>query len=244
MAKLPDALLRELALAHRILVNEGVLDPFGHVSMRDPEDPSRFWLARAVAPLDVMPSDFMAFGLDGEPVAPTREQLYIERWIHSEIYALRPDVRSVCHHHAAAIMPFCIATTPLVPVSQTAAFMGGPVPVWDSADEFGDTPMLVTNPAQAASLARGLGDRALVLMRGHGATVAGRGIRDAVYKSIYSCRDADYQRQATPLGALKPLSAGEIATVGHAADRALDRCWNHWSRAAEGMAAGLGDDTR
>jgi ribulose-5-phosphate 4-epimerase/fuculose-1-phosphate aldolase len=244
MAGLSDALLHELTLAHRILVNEGVMDPFGHVSLRDPSDPSRFWLARAVAPLRVVPSDFLAFGLDGEPVSPTREPLYAERWIHSEIFARRPDVMSVCHHHAAAIMPFCIASAPLIPVSQTAAFMGGPVPVWDSADEFGDTPMLVTNRAQAASLARTLGDRAVVLMRGHGATVAGRSVRDTVYKSVYSCRDADYQRRAAPFGALKPLSPGEIEAVGHAADRAVDRCWSHWSRAVEDDAALSGDHAR
>ncbi|MFY0611440.1 MAG: class II aldolase/adducin family protein [Hyphomicrobiaceae bacterium] len=225
-----SAQLNDLATAHRLLVHQGVLDTFGHVSIRDPDQSDRFWLARALPPNRVVPSAFISFGLDGEPVAPTQEPLFSERYIHSEIYALRSDVHSVCHHHAPALLPFCLAPIPLTAVSQTGAFLGKETPVWDSADEFGPTRMLVDTPDQAASLARALGDRSLVLMRGHGATIAGRNIKDVVFKSIYACRDADAHLSAAALGPVKPLSDGEIEKAQVPADTALSRGWDFWTQ--------------
>jgi ribulose-5-phosphate 4-epimerase/fuculose-1-phosphate aldolase len=218
----------ELILAHRILVNEKVLDAFGHVSLRDAAHPDRFWLASAKPPNLVGKADLLSFGLSGEPVEPTGLPLFSERYIHSAIYAARSDVRAICHHHAPAILPFCLTDRPLAAVSQTGAFLGEAVPLWDSADEFGVTRLLVDTPEQATSLARGLGAGSLVLMRGHGATVAGSSVRELVFKAVYACRDADAQREAAMLGAVKPLSAGEIEKGRVPAAPAVDRCWKYW----------------
>lgn len=229
MADALEPRLRDLVLAHRILVEQDVLDAFGHVSIRDPRDPAVFWLARALPPSLVEVSDFVAFGPDGEAVVETAGPVFAERFIHAEIYKARPDVQAICHHHAAAILPFCIGGAPLVPISQTGAFMGGPVPVWDSAHEFGDTAMLVDDLAQAASLARGLGNSPLVLMRGHGATVVGTGLKDLVFKCVYSCREADAQRAASAWGSVKGLASGEILKTGQPRPSIAERCWQHWT---------------
>lgn len=228
MAEDRAGLLHDLVLAHRILVDQGVLDAFGHASVRDPVDPSTFWLGLAGPPSTVERSSIVRFGPDGEPLEATERPLFAERFIHSAIYRARPDVLAVCHHHSPSIMPFCIAPRPLVPVSQTGAFMAGPVPVWDSAADFGDTAMIIRSPEEAESLARTLGSGPLVLMRGHGATAVGRSLRDLVFKAIYACRDADFQRDAAALGALKPLSEGEITKAGQPANAAVERCWTHW----------------
>lgn len=229
MRTAPQELLDELVTAHRILVHEGVLDAFGHVSLRDPSDPERFWLAGACPPSVVGASDMIEFGLDGEPVEPAGVPLFAERYIHSAIYSARPDVAAICHHHSPSILPFCISRQPLVGVSQTGAFLGAGVPFWDSADEFGATRMLVDNAEQAGSLARALGSASMVLMRGHGATVVGRSIRDVVFKSIYACRDADHQRASAAFGPILPLSEGELELGRVTPDPVLDRCWTHWN---------------
>jgi HCOMODA/2-hydroxy-3-carboxy-muconic semialdehyde decarboxylase len=228
MPDLAPSSLVDLVTAHRILVREDVLDAFGHVSVRDPDNSDRFWLSVALPPSAVQVSDFAPFGMDGEPSQSEQRPLFIERYIHSEIFKARPDVQAICHHHAPAILPFCVGFGPLYPLTQTGAFIGGPAPTWDSADEFGDTPMLVANAEQAASLARTLGGAALVLMRGHGATVVGSSIADVVYKSVYSCREASLL-QAIPSANVKPLSTGEIKAVGHPRPQALARCWHHWT---------------
>jgi 3-hydroxy-2-methylpyridine-4,5-dicarboxylate 4-decarboxylase len=221
--------LDDLVTAHHLLVREGVLDAFGHVSLRDPERSERFWLPTALPPNRVTRADLIQFGTDGEPVERANAPLFSERYIHSAIFAARPDVRAICHHHAASLLPFCLSDAPLVAVSQTGAFLGRRTPLWDSADEFGATKMLVDNPDQAASLARALGGGSLVLMRGHGATVAGRSIKDVVFKSIYACKDADFQRAAAAFGPVKPLSDGEIEKGRVPADAALARGWGFWT---------------
>jgi ribulose-5-phosphate 4-epimerase/fuculose-1-phosphate aldolase len=220
--------LDALVLAHRILVQQDVLDAFGHISVRDSGNTDLFWLARALPPSLVTATDMIAFDMDGEPKQRTVEPLFIERFIHSEIYRVRPDIGAICHHHASSVMPFCLTSRPLFPVSQSGAFMGGPVSMWDSAAEFGDTGMLVTDRAQGRSLAAVLGDDALVLMRGHGATVVGSGIKEMVFRSVYSCREADIQRAATTLGELRSLSRGEIEKARNIRSPVLDRCWSHW----------------
>lgn len=228
MSEAPLNRLREVIAAHRILVKERVLDAFGHVSIRDPQRRDVFWLARACPPSTVETADMIAHGLDGEPCEPASVALFAERYIHSAIYAARDDVNAVCHHHAAAIMPFCIGARPLVAVSQTGAFLGEGVPLWDSAAEFGDTGMLVNDPQQAASLARDLAEHWVVLMRGHGAVAAGRDLKDLVFKAIYSCREAEFQRDASLWQAIKKLSPGEIAKAGTPSAAAVERCWTHW----------------
>src|SRR5438132_3766720 len=226
---------RQVALANRMLANEGVLDAFGHVSMRHPADPGRYLLSRSRSPALIEADDILEFTLDSEPVEPPTVQLYAERVIHGCLYQARPDVMAVCHHHAPAVMPFCIAGVPLIPVIHVAAIMGETVPFWDQRDDFGDTNLLVVKPEEGRSLARALGAHWVVLMRRHGATVAGTTLRDCVFRTIYSCRNAEYQLQAEKYGAIGPLSAGEIEQAGgiHQQAGPLNRAWEYWVRRIE-----------
>jgi hypothetical protein len=146
----------QVARANRILANEGVLDAFGHVSIRHPTDPGRYLLSRSRAPELVQPEDVLEFTLDSDPVKPPTARLYGERVIHGEIYKARPEVLAVCHHHAPSILPFCISGVELKPVYHLGATMGEAVPFWDSRDEFGDTTLIVGKPEEGASLARAL----------------------------------------------------------------------------------------
>jgi HCOMODA/2-hydroxy-3-carboxy-muconic semialdehyde decarboxylase len=153
--KLTD-IVEELALANRILAHEGVLDAFGHVSVRHPSDPNRYLLSRSRSPALIEPADILEYTLNSEPVKPPKVQLYAERVIHGCIYQARSDVMAVCHHHAPAVMPFCIAGKPIVPVFHLGAAIGEDAPFWDQHDEFGDTNLLVVKPAEGQSLARTL----------------------------------------------------------------------------------------
>ena len=145
---------RELAIANRIVANEGVLDAFGHVSMRHPDHPNRYFLARSRAPELVEPSDLIEYDLDSQPLRDLGLAQYSERVIHGEIYKARPDVMAVCHHHAAAFMPLIATGADYVPVFHLGAAGGSRPPYWDQHDEFGDTNMLVVRPEEGASLAR------------------------------------------------------------------------------------------
>ena len=162
-----DEARAQVALANRILAHEGVLDGFGHVSMRHPSDPGRYLLARSRSPELVEPADVLEFTLDSQPVVPPTTALYGERVIHGCIYQARPDVQAVCHHHSRAVMPFCISGVPLQPVNHLGATMGAKVPFWDQRDEFGDTDLIVAKPEEGQSLARALGPYWMVLMRRH-----------------------------------------------------------------------------
>jgi ribulose-5-phosphate 4-epimerase/fuculose-1-phosphate aldolase len=221
----------ELALASRMLANEGVLDAFGHVSLRHPGDPGRFLLSRSRSPQLVEPGDILAFTLDAEPVRPPTQRLFAERVIHGCIYQARPDVMAVCHHHAAAVMPFCIAGVPIVPVFHLGAATGASIPFWDQQDEFGDTNLLVAKPAEGHSLARALGANAAVLMNRHGATVVGGDLRELVSRSIFMCQNAVYQLQAHLLGKVAPLTHGETRMAGslNALPNVVGRTWEYWS---------------
>jgi ribulose-5-phosphate 4-epimerase/fuculose-1-phosphate aldolase len=169
-------LIAELALANRILAHEGVLDAFGHVSVRHPSDPGRYLLSRSRSPLLIEPGDILEYTLDSAPVRPPKVHLYAERVIHGCIYQARSDVMAVCHHHAPAVMPFCIAGKPIVPVFHLGAAMGEEAPFWDQHDEFGDTNLLVVKPEEGRSLARTLGRHAAVLMNRRRIEGAGRAL--------------------------------------------------------------------
>src|SRR5215471_12747594 len=204
----------QVALANRMLANEGVLDAFGHVSLRHPTDPGRYLLSRSRSPGVVEAADILEFTLDSEPVARPTVQLYAERVIHGCIYQARPDVMAVCHHHAPAVMPFCIAGVPIVPVFHLGAAGGETVPFWNQRDEFGDTNLLVVKLEEGRSLARTLGRQHAVLMNHHGATVVGGDPRELVSRSIFMCHNADYQLRAHLLGKAPTLTAGEIRLAG------------------------------
>ena len=221
-----------LARANRILANEGVLDAFGHVSMRHPSDPTRYLISRSRGPELVQPEDIHEFTLDSQIVKPIKERLYSERVIHGEIYKARPEVNAVCHHHAPSILPFCVSGMALKPLFHLGATMGAKVPVWDSRDEFGNTNLVVVKPEEGASLARALGPHWMVLMRRHGATVAGRTMEELTLRSIYSARNAAVQIQAELLGAgLEPLNAEETELAGdfNLEPGPVGRAWEYWS---------------
>ncbi|MDE1972600.1 MAG: class II aldolase/adducin family protein [Hyphomicrobiales bacterium] len=223
--------IEELAVANRILGNEGVIDAFGHVSIRHPGDPGRYLLSRSRSPLLVEPDDILEYTLDSAPVTPPAVSLYSERVIHGEIYKMRPDVTAVCHHHAPAIMPFAIAGKPIVPVFHVGGAIGSEVPFWDQHDEFGDTNLLVVKPEEGRSLARALGKNSVVLMRRHGATVVGAGLRELVSRCIYLCWNAEHQMRAAMIGAPQPLHPGEIPLAGaiNVSTTAAARTWEYWS---------------
>src|ERR1700728_1102776 len=208
---MPDTLtdtLHELIVATRILANEKLLDAFGHVSVRNPNNPSRYFIPRHRAPELAEISDIVELNLDSEPVKPTDFRLYSERVIHGEIYKARPDVHAVCHHHAHTILPFAISGREIVPVFHLAAVIGK-VPFWDQRDEFGDTNMLVIKPEEGASLAHALGPNWMVLMRRHGATVAGTSLRELVFRTVYSSFNAEIQLRSMAIGKIGALNAAE-----------------------------------
>lgn len=207
-------LLEDIVLASRILADQGVLDGFGHVSARNPAAADRFFLSRARAPELVERGDILEFDADSKPLAPTPHRIFAERVIHGAIYRARPDVTAVCHHHAPSMLPFCITGTALVPVFHLGATMGASVPVWDSQDEFGDTDLLVSTREQGQSLARALGEDWTVLMRRHGVTVAGRSVREVVFRAVYGARNAEILSRAVALGEVKPLTPGERELAG------------------------------
>jgi ribulose-5-phosphate 4-epimerase/fuculose-1-phosphate aldolase len=228
----PDNALRhELAVANRILAHEGVIDAFGHVSLRHPDDAGHYFLSRSRSPELVEPGDILEFDLESRPMSPATVEFYAERVIHGEIYKARPDVKAVCHHHAADVMPFCVSGNPLVPVFHLGATMGAHAPYWDSRDEFGDTNLLVVRPDEGASLARALGGHSMVLMRHHGATVVGASLRELVFRSIYSCHNARYLSEAKRHGNVSPLTPGEIemAQAIYQIPAAQSRAWEYWT---------------
>ena len=223
---------RELALANRMVANEGVIDAFGHVSMRHPNNPNRYLLSRSRAPELVTPEDFIEYDLDSRPVREPGVGQYSERVIHGEIYKARPDVNAVCHHHAPAFMPLLATGTDYVPVFHLGAIGGIKPPVWDQHDEFGDTNMLVVKPEEGASLARALGKHWMVLMKRHGVTAAGVSVRDCVFRSIYSTRNAEFQVQALTIGqSIDSLTPGETELSGSINKKTtgLERSWEYWS---------------
>jgi HCOMODA/2-hydroxy-3-carboxy-muconic semialdehyde decarboxylase len=238
----PDILtstIEELALANRILAHEGVLDAFGHVSVRHPKDPGRYLLSRSRSPLLIEPGDILEFTLDSAPVKPPKVHLYAERVIHGCIYQARSDVMAVCHHHAPAVMPFAIAGKPIVPVFHLGAAMGEEAPFWDQHDEFGDTNLLVVKPEEGQSLARALGPHSAVMMNRHGATVVGGGLKELVSRSIFMCQNAEYQLRALTLGAPEPLHRGETKLAGALAlmPNVVTRTWEYWSMRVQGSGA-------
>jgi ribulose-5-phosphate 4-epimerase/fuculose-1-phosphate aldolase len=233
----PDTLaetLHELIVATRILANEKVLDAFGHVSVRHPDNPKHYFISRHQAPELAEVSDLVELDLESQPVRPTEFHMYSERVIHGEIYKTRPDVHAVCHHHSHAVLPFCISGQKLVPVFHLPAVIGH-VPFWDQRDEFGDTNMLVAKPEEGASLARALGPSWMVLMRRHGATVAGTSLRELTFRTVYGCENAALQSAAMAHGHVDSLSPGEMALSAAHSVRppSTNRAWNYWVRHVE-----------
>jgi HCOMODA/2-hydroxy-3-carboxy-muconic semialdehyde decarboxylase len=232
-----DSLMQDLVIANRILAREDVVDAYGHVSVRHPDNPHRFLIARSLAPELVGTADIVELDLDGQPVRDDGQKLYLERFIHAAIFAARPDVMAVVHAHAEDTLPFGIAeATKLRPVIHSGSFIGSEVPVWDIADRFGDTNLLVTNIEQARDLAACLGANNVALMRGHGFASAARSLIEVVRLSVYLPRNARALMRARQLGGeIKYLSPGEIAARnrGYSPDSVETwRTWEYWANKA------------
>jgi ribulose-5-phosphate 4-epimerase/fuculose-1-phosphate aldolase len=232
-----DTIIKDLVIANRILAKEDVVDAYGHVSIRNPDNPKSFFISRSLAPELIEKDDIVELGLDGEPLKNEKRSLYLERFIHAAIYEARPDISSVVHAHAEDTLPFGIAAaTKLRPVIHSGSFIGPSVPVWDIADKFGATNVLVTNMAQGRDLAKCLGKNSVALMRGHGFASAARSLIEVVRLSVYLPRNARALMRAKMLGGkIKYLSKGEIdaRNKGYSPySTETWRAWEYWANKA------------
>lgn len=228
-------LIADLVAANRILAMQGVLDGWGHVSVRHDRDPGRFLLSRSLAPELITAKDILEFDLDNNPVDAKGANLYSERFLHGEIYKTRPDVVAITHFHAPPVIPFGIVDVPLQPVYHRAAFIAQGVPVFDIQDAAGMTDLLIRNPMLGAALAKSIADKPAVLMRGHGATVVGPSLQRLVGRSIFLAMNATLQAQAmalAPGGKIKFLDPEEARLIEAREGYGLGRAWEAWKRKA------------
>jgi HCOMODA/2-hydroxy-3-carboxy-muconic semialdehyde decarboxylase len=224
-----DRLIEELVTANRILAQEGVVDSFGHISVRHPDRPDRYLLSRARAPERIEAGDIMEFTLDGTPIDAADRKPYLERFIHGAIYEARPEVQSVVHNHSPSVIPFGVTGKKLKPIMHMCASIGHDVPVWDTQTRFGDTALLVSDMTMGRDLAAMVGEGRTALMRGHGAVVVGRSIREAVFISCYLELNSKLQMQSMALGEVKYLTKGEVdAIISRTASFTIDRAWENW----------------
>ena len=186
----PAAAIEELVVANRILDNRGIIDAYGHVSIRHPSNPNRYLMAHAIAPGLVTTDDIMEFDLDSNPVDRRGRSMFVERYIHGEVYKVRPDVNAVIHTHSMGVLPFSVTKTPLKPIIHSASFLHVGVPVWEIRDAGGVTNMLVRSGELGKSLAAALGDKPVALMRGHGNVVVGTNVRIATARAVFTDENA------------------------------------------------------
>lgn len=231
------ALLEDIVAGSRILADLGVVDAFGHVSARHPTNPNHFLMSRSLAPALVTSADIMEFDLDGKAVDAAGRPVFLERFIHGEIYKTRPDVMAVVHTHSPGVIPFTVSKVPLRPLFHNAAFLGAGAPVWEIRKEFGETDMLVRDSVRGKSLAAALGDKSVVLMRGHGDVTVGPSVKVAVFRAYYTDVAARLQTQAVALGGEVSYLTPEEGAKADAINLAvLDRAWNLWKmRIAPGL---------
>ena len=230
---LDKSVIDDLVLANRILANEGVLDGFGHISMRDPRNPNHFLQSRSVAPALVTAADIMVFGMDSEPLDPALKKrgLYYERFIHGEIYKRRPDVMAIVHSHSPTVVPFASTQFKLKPILHNAAFLGAGAPVFDIRKVAGITNMLISTPKLGAAMARQLGQNAVILLRGHGDVVVGPSIKVAVWRAYYTEINARMVEQAKVLDSpITYISPEEAVPTDKVMQEVVGRPWDLWKR--------------
>ena len=227
-------LIEDLVTANRILATQGIVDSFGHVSIRHPDNPQRYLLSRSRAPERVETGDIMEFTLEGEPVDARGRKPYLERFIHGATYEKRPDVMAVIHNHSPGVIPFGVTGRKLKPIMHMCGTIGHEVPIWDQRKKFGDTDLLVTNMAMGRDLVKTLGKGRTALMRGHGCVVAGPELRQTVYTAVYLELNAKLQMQAEAMGKVKFLSKGEVnKVIATTTPTNVNRAWENWCRRAE-----------
>ena len=224
-------LIEHLAAASRILVAQGVVDGFGHVSMRHPSAPDRYLMSRSIAPALVTPADIIEYDLDSTPCNANGRSSFLERFIHGEIFRARPDVMSVVHSHSPSVIPFGLVGVPMQAMFHNAAFIAAGVPVFDIRAQFGATNMLIADGAKGVALAAAMGGRDIVLMRAHGSVTCGPALQTAVFRAVYTEVNARIQHWTAALGGGAPMAALDVEE-GRLAD-ALNqtagmRAWELW----------------
>lgn len=235
-----EQLRREVATANHVLYDQGILDGFGHVSARHSGQPDRFLLSRNLAPPLVTPADVLEFDLDGNAVDAPGAKPYLERFIHGEIYRRRPDVHGIVHSHAASVLPFSIVGgVRLCPVCHMSGFIKPGTPVFEIRHCAGEaSDLLIRSSELGRRLAGCLGGHALVLMRGHGLTVVGATVRQAVFRAVYAEANARIQAAAMALGPVTGLTDAEADAADAANNGQIDRAWDFWAlRAGHAVAA-------
>jgi ribulose-5-phosphate 4-epimerase/fuculose-1-phosphate aldolase len=231
-------LLEDLVAANHILAAEGVVDGFGHVSVRHDKSPERYLLSRSLAPASVTASDIIEYDLDSRPVDTRGQTEYLEKFIHGEIYKARPDVRAVVHNHSPAVIPFSVTSVPLRPLYHMSAFLGGGVPVFDIRREMKqETDMLIRDAARGAALARVLGSHPAALLRGHGCVVVADNVKLATFNCVYLQMNAELQTEAMGISQeVNYLSDAEAERVMQDVwgKGTYTRAWDLWKRKALG----------
>ncbi len=229
----PRSVLEDLAAASRILADQGVVDGFGHVSMRHPDAPDRFFMSRSLAPALVTADDIMEFDLDSVACENKGRSGFLERFIHGQIFQARPDVMAVAHSHSPSVIPFGLVDVPMRAMFHNAAFLNEGVPVFDIAEQFGDTDMLVGNNEKGVALARCLGHHSVALMRAHGSVAVGPSLPMAVFRAVYTEVNARVQTSASILGGggrIAGLNAREAEFADAVNVGSGSRAWDLWKR--------------
>jgi HCOMODA/2-hydroxy-3-carboxy-muconic semialdehyde decarboxylase len=197
--------------------------------VRHPEKPDRYLLARSIAPAVVRREDILEFDLESNAVDARGARPYLERFIHGEIYRVRPDVHAVVHSHSPAVIPFSVTDTPLQPIFHLGGFLGAGAPIFEIRESGGaETDMLIRTPDLGAELAATLGTAAYALMRGHGSVAVGVSLKQAVYRAIYAEVNARLQADAARLGEITFLNPAEAANAAATNDQMVDRPWELW----------------
>lgn len=228
---LPQAapqLIASLVTANHILYQHGVVDGFGHISVRHNASPAHFLLSCNRAPGLVQAQDIQTYDLQGNDAHASGQRPYLERFIHSEIYKARPDVVSIVHSHSQSVIPFGVSGKPLRPIFHMSGFLGAGVSLFDIRQAHGNTDMLVRDADIGRSLAQCLGAHQCVLMRGHGSTTVAPSIELAVYRAIYAEVNAKLQLQAAVLGDVNYLNPQEAALAQASTEGQVLRAWNLW----------------
>jgi ribulose-5-phosphate 4-epimerase/fuculose-1-phosphate aldolase len=226
----------DLVAANRILADQGILDAFGHVSIRHPGNPGRYLMSRWLAPALVTADDIVEYDLESNALTHPGVQLYSERYIHSEIYKVRPDVHAIVHSHSPTVVPFSVTRATFRPILHNAAFLGDQVPVFDIREKFGPTDMLVNRKERGTEVARVLGRHTVALMRGHGNVVVGGNIQNTVWRAYYTEVNARMLAQAITIGGgdVNYLTPAETELTDISMQRVEARPWKLWKQRALG----------
>ena len=228
------SVIDDLVVANHILVNEGVLDGFGHISVRNERNPEHFLIARSMAPGLVTAADIVSCDLEGNVHDEQGRHTYVERFIHSEIYRSRPDVMAVIHSHSPAIITFGVTGARLRPICHMSGFLGAQVPVFEIRHAGGEnTDLLIRNQALGKALAKDLAGNSVALLRGHGNVVVGHSIQQVVFRAIYTENNAKLQSEAMRQGEVNFLTDGEAEATSRMTDEHLDRPWQIWKKRAQ-----------